>query len=69
MKYEASNSRNTGRDGSLQDTVAEIQPVAQVAPAVQKAQQPTRNWAWAHHTESYDWMDTHSLSGSRDSFH
>jgi hypothetical protein len=28
-----------------------------------------RNWAWAHNTESYDWMDSHSPSSTRDSFH
>lgn len=21
---------------------------------------PARNWAWAHHSDSYDWMDWHS---------
>ena len=21
---------------------------------------PARSWAWAHGTESYDWMDSHS---------
>ena len=21
---------------------------------------PPRNWAWAHHSDSYDWMDWHS---------
>ncbi len=23
-----------------------------------------RNWAWAHHTDSYDWMDWHSPSST-----
>ena len=69
MKYDSSNARNTGRDGGLQDTRSEIQPSVQVAPAVHEAQKPPRNWAWAHNTESYDWMDSHSLSDERDSFH
>jgi hypothetical protein len=21
---------------------------------------PARNWAWAHHSDSYDWMDWHN---------
>ena len=21
---------------------------------------PARNWAWAHHSDLYDWMDCHS---------
>ena len=69
MNYDSSNSRNPSRDGGVQDTHAEIQPSAQVSPAVHKAEKPARNWAWAHNTESYDWMDSHSLSDERDSFH
>ena len=63
MKYDSSNSRNTARDVSLPETRVEIQP------AVQTTEKPVRNWAWVHNTDSYDWMDSHSLSGSRDSFH
>ena len=62
MNYDSSNSRNTGRDGGKPDPRAEIQPSGQASPAVHKAQKPARNWAWTHNNDSYDWMDSHSLS-------
>jgi hypothetical protein len=27
---------------------------------------PSRNWAWAHISDTYDWMDSHSPSPTSD---
>ncbi|WP_144157398.1 hypothetical protein [Paraburkholderia sp. BCC1885] len=69
MKYDSSNAANGGSNGSRPDVRAEIQPAVQSTPEVRKTPAPVRNWAWAHNTESYDWMDSHSPSSTRDSFH
>jgi len=69
MKYDSSNAANGGSNDRRPDSRAEIQPALQIVPEVRKTQTPVRNWAWAHNTESYDWMDSHSPSTTSDSFH
>ncbi|MGF6781905.1 hypothetical protein [Paraburkholderia sp. GAS334] len=58
MYYDHTNSQNIDhrsgtndpRDvGSASNDVVEV-----INPT------PARNWAWAHHSDLYDWMDWHS---------
>jgi hypothetical protein len=69
MNYDSSNSRNNGRAERTNDKYNEGSPSEEVAQAVGKKRETERNWAWAHSSESYDWMDSHSLFSTRDSIH
>jgi hypothetical protein len=69
MKYDSSNATNGGSNSRRPDTRAEIQPAVQSVPEVRKTPSSVRNWAWAHNTESYDWMDSHSLFSTQDPIH
>ena len=57
MFYDYTNSKNIGdRSGMNNHDVgsASNHVVEVINPT------PARNWAWAHHSDSYDWMDWHS---------
>ncbi|MEI6000467.1 hypothetical protein H3V53_25705 [Paraburkholderia bengalensis] len=56
MKRESLNFRN------IDDHSGAGARVRVEAVSTEKAQAAAvpRNWAWAHASESYDWMDTHS---------
>jgi hypothetical protein len=69
MKYDSSNYGNGGSNSRRQDAVPELQPALQPVAEVSKTPSAARNWAWAHNTESYDWMDSHSLFSTEETFH
>ncbi|MGF6902229.1 hypothetical protein P3T22_003506 [Paraburkholderia sp. GAS348] len=69
MKYDSSNSINIGRGERMNDKHDEGSPSEEAAQAVGKKREAARNWAWAHSSESYDWMDSHSLVSTWDSIH
>jgi hypothetical protein len=56
MKRESLNFRNIDDHGGA-GVRARIEAVS--SEKAQAAAVP-RNWAWAHFSDSYDWMDTHS---------
>ncbi|WP_429325575.1 hypothetical protein [Paraburkholderia sp. GAS348] len=53
----------------MNDKHDEGSPSEEAAQAVGKKREAARNWAWAHSSESYDWMDSHSLVSTWDSIH
>ncbi|MGF6779765.1 hypothetical protein P3T21_004994 [Paraburkholderia sp. GAS334] len=65
MNYDSSNSRNR-RPG---DRHGERSPSEEGSRVVSRTRETTRNWAWAHSNESYDWMDSHSPFTAQDPFH
>ncbi|SOE70746.1 hypothetical protein SAMN05414139_03862 [Burkholderia sp. D7] len=69
MNYDSSNSRNIGHAERTNDKYDEGSSSEEVAQAVGKKREAARNWAWAHSSGSYDWMDSHSLFSTRDSIH
>ncbi len=58
MYYEHTNSQNTDAGSSTNDP----SKFDSVKNHVVEATGPNvaRNWAWAHPSDSYDWMDWHS---------
>ncbi|RZF27298.1 hypothetical protein EVC45_23270 [Paraburkholderia sp. UYCP14C] len=56
MKRETLNFRHTDDHGGA-SVPAHVEVVS--SKKEQAAAVP-RNWAWAHHSDSYDWMDTHT---------
>lgn len=69
MSYESSKSRNLAGANGTNDNYEGRSASEEVVQIVGKKRETARNWAWAHSNESYDWMDSHSLSNTRDSIH
>lgn len=69
MNYDSRNSRNISSAERTNDKYDEGSTSEEIAQAVGKTGGTSRNWAWAHSTESYDWMDSHSPFNTRDSIH
>jgi hypothetical protein len=60
MYYDHTNSQNIDHrcgTNDRSDAGAASIPVVEVINPT-----PARNWAWAHHSDLYDWMDWHSPS-------
>jgi hypothetical protein len=69
MNYDSSNSRKIVCAERTNDKYDEGSSSEEVGQAVGKKREAARNWAWAHSSGSYDWMDSHSLFSTRDSIH
>jgi hypothetical protein len=62
MNYDSSKSRNITCSERTNDKYDEGMPSETVSQVVGKTRETARNWAWAHSNESYDWMDSHSMT-------
>ena len=60
MKYDSSNILNIEAQGGTSVRRGTKSASSEVSQAMAEKKAIARNWAWAHHSESYDWMDTHS---------
>jgi hypothetical protein len=59
MSFDHSNTARKDRSDTAKDRLT-AQPASNVsAPANGSKRQPVSNWAWMHHSGSYDWMDTY----------
>lgn len=61
MKRESLNFRNID-DHSGAGVRARVEAVSSEKTQAAQADAVPRNWAWAHVSDSYDWMDAHSPS-------
>ncbi len=60
MKYNASNYLNTEAQGGTSVRRDARSKSSESSQTIDDTKASARNWAWAHHTDSYDWMDMHS---------
>jgi hypothetical protein len=69
MNYDSSKARNIRFADPKNDEGHELLPSEQLAEVVVEKHETSRNWAWAHSHDSYDWMDSHSPFNARESIH
>jgi hypothetical protein len=58
MYHDPADSQNTGMGRGTNDQSSFDAVSNHVIEAISLTS--ARNWAWAHHSDSYDWMDWHS---------
>jgi hypothetical protein len=64
MRYDTSNTRFADGQGGANEPRDTADVTRGSGEKPQSATVLARNWAWAHQTDSYDWMDTHTISPS-----
>ncbi|MGB8414761.1 hypothetical protein [Paraburkholderia sp.] len=69
MNYGSSKCGNIGCTCNTNDEHDERLPSEELVQVVHETHDATRNWAWAHNNDSYDWMDSHSPFNTQDSVH
>ncbi|RDJ97584.1 hypothetical protein [Paraburkholderia lacunae] len=60
MKHASSSFQGTGEKGRVSIKGDTLWLSSRSSQTHDGMRAPTPNWAWAHRTESYDWMDSHS---------
>jgi hypothetical protein len=60
MKYDSLNFLNSEAQGGASVRCGVSSASSEGSQTMEDKQAPARNWAWAHRSESYDWMDSHS---------
>lgn len=60
MKYESLSFHGNGDKGRVSIEGDARWPSNRTSQAHDSKRAPAPNWAWAHSTDSYDWMDSHS---------
>ncbi|MFL9915827.1 hypothetical protein PQR75_10610 [Paraburkholderia fungorum] len=64
MFYDETNSRNIDHRNGTNDRSDMGSASNQVLEVINPT--PARNWAWAHQSDPYDWMDSHSPFPAKD---
>ncbi len=59
MNYDSSIFRKSGVRSRVSDDGDALSQTNGISQKSSSAHAPARNWAWAHRTDSYDWMDSH----------
>jgi hypothetical protein len=59
MYYDHTNSQNIDHRSGGTDVQSDV-GLASNHVVEMRNPTPGMNWAWAHHSDSYDWMDLHS---------
>jgi hypothetical protein len=60
MKHDTSNTRDAGGQGGANDQHETAPATRSNAQAGGSTSASSRNWAWAHQSDSYDWMDSYT---------
>jgi hypothetical protein len=60
MKYDSSSFLNIEAQGGTSVRPVTSSASSESSQATDDKKASARNWAWAHHSEAYDWMDSHS---------
>jgi hypothetical protein len=66
MKYGSSNYLDIEAQGGTSVRRGASSTSSEGSQTLDDKKAPDRNWAWAHQSESYDWMDAHSPFSPKD---